>query len=114
MPVSCVDSIVVYYYTTGPNIRTDKLANLYAEKADAVVKSINDASPGRAIAVAGDVQDQEYLKRIVQKAVEFGGKINIIVNNAGFTWDGVIHKVRDTLLHVVPSATFFPLLTLGK
>lgn len=30
----------------------------------------------------------------MQKAAEFGnGKIHIIVNNAGFTWDGVIHKV---------------------
>lgn len=64
------------------------------EKANAVVKSINDASPNRAIAVAGDVQDHAYLKRVVEKAAEFGnGKIHIIVNNAGFTWDGVIHKV---------------------
>jgi 3-oxoacyl-[acyl-carrier protein] reductase len=61
-----------------------------------VAKSINDASPGRAIAVAGDVQDSAYLKRVVETAAEFGnGKIHIIVNNAGFTWDGVIHKVRQ-------------------
>lgn len=44
--------------------------------------------------MAGDVTDSEYLKRLVQKAAEFGnGKIHIIVNNAGYTWDGVIHKV---------------------
>ena len=31
---------------------------------------------------------------LVKKAAEFGGgKIHIIVNNAGFTWDGTIHKV---------------------
>lgn len=30
----------------------------------------------------------------MKKTAEFGkGKIHIIVNNAGFTWDGVIHKV---------------------
>lgn len=58
------------------------------------MKSINDASPGRAIAVVGDVTDPTYVKRVVQKAAEFGnGKIHIIVNNAGYTWDGVIHKV---------------------
>merc|ERR1712098_823245 len=29
-------------------------------------------------------------------AADFGsGKINIIVNNAGYTWDGVIHKMTD-------------------
>lgn len=32
----------------------------------------------------------------MKKAAEFGqGKIHIIVNNAGFTWDGVIHKTTD-------------------
>jgi hypothetical protein len=35
----------------------------------------------------------------VEKAAEFGeGKIHIIVNNAGFTWDGVIHKVCSSAL----------------
>lgn len=35
-----------------------------------------------------------YIAELVKKAAEFGGgKIHIIVNNAGFTWDGVIHKV---------------------
>ncbi|OJD19444.1 hypothetical protein AJ78_00618 [Emergomyces pasteurianus Ep9510] len=72
------------------------VADLDAKKADAVVKSINDASPGRAIAVVGDVTDPAYPKRVVQKAAEFGnGKIHIIVNNAGYTWDGVIHKLSD-------------------
>jgi 3-oxoacyl-[acyl-carrier protein] reductase len=64
------------------------------EKATDVVKSINDAGPGRAIAVVGDVTDASYIEKLVKKAAEFGnGKIHIIVNNAGFTWDGVIHKV---------------------
>jgi NAD(P)-dependent dehydrogenase (short-subunit alcohol dehydrogenase family) len=46
------------------------------------------------LAVVGDMLDDAYLKTLVEKAAEFGdGKIHIIVNNAGFTWDGVIHKV---------------------
>lgn len=69
------------------------------------MKSINDASPGRAIAVVGDVTDPAYSKRVVQKAAEFGnGKIHIIVNNAGYTWDGVIHKVR--YIYVLFSAIY--------
>lgn len=96
-------------------------------KADAVAKSINDASPGRAIAVAGDVTDFTYIKALVKKAAEFGGgKIHYIVNNAGYTWDvrgtpaatepcanklqGVIHKITDkqwnTILHVHNTAPF--------
>jgi hypothetical protein len=44
--------------------------------------------------------DENYLKTLVKKAAEFGnGKIHIIVNNAGFTWDGVIHKVSS---HILP------------
>jgi 3-oxoacyl-[acyl-carrier protein] reductase len=32
----------------------------------------------------------------VKRAAEFGnGKLHIIVNNAGFTWDAVIHKTSD-------------------
>lgn len=39
--------------------------------------------------------DDNYLGELVKKTAEFGkGKIHIIVNNAGFTWDGMIHKVR--------------------
>lgn len=38
--------------------------------------------------------DAKYIDELVKKAAEFGeGKIHVIVNNAGFTWDGVIHKV---------------------
>lgn len=40
--------------------------------------------------------DQTYINNLVAKAAEFGeGKIHIIVNNAGYTWDGVIHKMSD-------------------
>lgn len=47
------------------------------------------------MAVAGDMLDDNYIKELVKKAAEFGGgKLHIIVNNAGYTWDGVVHKVR--------------------
>ena len=32
----------------------------------------------------------DYINELVKKSADFGGgKIHIIVNNAGFTWDGV-------------------------
>lgn len=84
-----------------------------ASKSDAVAKAINDASPGtqRAISVPGDVTDTNYFPILVRKAAEFGnGKIHIIVNNAGYTWDGVIHKITDkqwdTILAVHNTAPF--------
>lgn len=65
-----------------------------AAKARAVAKTINE-SGGKALAVPGDMLDAKHIDELVKKAAEFGeGKIHIIVNNAGFTWDGVIHKVK--------------------
>ena len=49
---------------------------------------------GQAIAVVGDILDDAYQAELIRCAAEFGnGKIHVLVNNAGFTWDGVIHKV---------------------
>jgi 3-oxoacyl-[acyl-carrier protein] reductase len=69
------------------------------DKANAVADAINSAKSGRALAVVGDILDGDYITELVKRAAEFGnGKIHIIVNNAGFTWDGVIHKVRAVFL----------------
>jgi 3-oxoacyl-[acyl-carrier protein] reductase len=71
------------------------------EKAESVVSSIT-ASGGSALAVPGDVLDDAYVKTLIQKAADFGnGKIHIIVNNAGYTWDGVIHKMTDKQWHTI-------------
>ncbi|KAJ5158469.1 uncharacterized protein N7500_008120 [Penicillium coprophilum] len=71
------------------------VADIDAKKANAVADAINSVKAGRALAVVGDVLDSNYITDLVKKTAEFGnGKIHIIVNNAGFTWDGVIHKVR--------------------
>ena len=55
--------------------------------------------------------DSAHIEDLVKKAAEFGnGRIHIIVNNAGFTWDGVIHKMTDkqwdTILAVHATAPF--------
>lgn len=72
-----------------------------AAKARGVVEAIQ-AFGGKAIAVVGDVLDDEYIKTLISKAAEFGqGKIHIIVNNAGYTWDGVIHKMTDKQWHTI-------------
>jgi 3-oxoacyl-[acyl-carrier protein] reductase len=62
-------------------------------KSANVAREINE-SGGSALAVPGDLLNDAYITDLVKRAAEFGnGKIHIIVNNAGFTWDGVIHKV---------------------
>jgi meso-butanediol dehydrogenase / (S,S)-butanediol dehydrogenase / diacetyl reductase len=40
---------------------------------------------GTAITCAGDVSDNEDIRRMVSAAVEFGGKLDVLVNNAGMS-----------------------------
>jgi len=83
------------------------VSDIDSAKARHAADTIN-ASGGKALAVPGDLLKDDDLKELVHKAAEFGnGKIHIIVNNAGFTFDGVIHKVsraeQTFLLHPVLS-----------
>jgi 3-oxoacyl-[acyl-carrier protein] reductase len=49
----------------------------------------------RLLPVALDVTDANAARAAIQAAVTHFGRIDIIVNNAGYTWDGVIHKMTD-------------------
>jgi NAD(P)-dependent dehydrogenase (short-subunit alcohol dehydrogenase family) len=81
----------------------DLKSNPPTDKATAVANAINSAGAGRALAVVGDILDDAYITTLVSKAAEFGnGKIHILVNNAGFTWDGVVHKVCILLILLSP------------
>jgi len=74
-----------------------------SKKSEAIADAINkEHGEQRAISVPGDVMDEKYFPVLVNKAAEFGGgKIHIVVNNAGYTWDGVIHKMSDKQWYVV-------------
>src|SRR3954469_22325570 len=50
---------------------------------------------GDTAVFGGDLTQPEIPDQLVQKAVDEFGQIDIIVNNAGYTWDGVAHKMTD-------------------
>ncbi|WP_033290710.1 SDR family NAD(P)-dependent oxidoreductase [Amycolatopsis jejuensis] len=50
---------------------------------------------GQAVACAGSVTDAGFAERFVQTAVDSFGGLDIIVNNAGYTWDSVVQKMTD-------------------
>jgi 3-oxoacyl-[acyl-carrier protein] reductase len=58
------------------------------------IARINDMG-SQAVACVGDVTAADFGERFVNLAVETFGTPDIIVNNAGYTWDGVIHKMSD-------------------
>ena len=68
--------------------------DLNQEPAEEVAAAIR-AAGGEATAVAGDVTDAEFPQRLMETAVDTYGKINVLVNNAGYTWDGMLHKMSD-------------------
>ncbi len=52
--------------------------------------------PGlRLDSLAGDLTDPNLPPRLVAATVEAFGSLDIIVNNAGYTWDNVIQKMSD-------------------
>ncbi len=53
------------------------------------------AGGGEVVVCNGSVTDPDVPGRIVQAALDGFGSIDVIVNNAGYTWDGVIHKMSD-------------------
>jgi 3-oxoacyl-[acyl-carrier protein] reductase len=60
----------------------------------APLESARQAIPGSSH-LAGDITDPACPERLVQQTVsEFGG-LDIIVNNAGYTWDNTIQKTSD-------------------
>jgi len=70
------------------------ITDIDAGKADQVAADIN-AAGGKAIAIAGDVLDPAFPEALIEGTVKAFGKINHIINNAGFTFDGMLHKITD-------------------
>lgn len=68
--------------------------------ADETVKEIVNAG-GRAVACAGSVTESGFADRFVATAVDHFGGIDIIINNAGYTWDSVIQKMTDEQWHAI-------------
>ncbi|OYX36562.1 MAG: 3-oxoacyl-ACP reductase [Caulobacterales bacterium 32-69-10] len=54
-----------------------------------------EAAGGKAIACVGNVTDPDFGERFVQTAIETFGGLHIIINNAGYTRDGLIQKQTD-------------------
>ena len=66
------------------------------EPARAVVEEIS-AAGGKAVAAFGDVADWKDSERIVRRAVEAFGDLHVLVNNAGFSRDGMIVKMTEEM-----------------
>lgn len=60
----------------------------------AVVEETASRLPG-ALALAGDLTAPDFPGKLVEAVLARFGSLDIIVNNAGYTWDNVIQKMSD-------------------
>jgi 3-oxoacyl-[acyl-carrier protein] reductase len=65
------------------------------ESALAEAKAALDSSKSRVSVLSGDLTDPKFPETIVRKTADEFGSLDIIVNNAGYTWDSVIQKTSD-------------------
>ena len=72
----------------GAQVLINDLDGDVAEEAAGEIK-------GETAVFAGDLTKEGVPDQLVQKAVESFGKLDIVVNNAGYTMDAPIHKMSD-------------------
>jgi 3-oxoacyl-[acyl-carrier protein] reductase len=68
--------------------------DLDAEPAEETVQAVR-AAGGQAVACVGSVSAPDFAERFVGTAVSEYKGLDIIVNNAGYTWDSVLQKMTD-------------------
>jgi 3-oxoacyl-[acyl-carrier protein] reductase len=68
--------------------------DLDAEPAEETLQAIR-AAGGEAVACLGSVTAPDFAERFIGTAVATYKGLDIVVNNAGYTWDNVIQKMSD-------------------
>jgi 3-oxoacyl-[acyl-carrier protein] reductase len=62
--------------------------------ADAAEQAASEIG-GETATFAADLMKDGVPEALVKKAIDEFGQLDIVVNNAGYTWDGMAHKMSD-------------------
>jgi len=71
------------------------------------VADLEKTFPGRAKAVRLDVTDQDSIDAAIDAAIAWKGRIDVLVNNAGFGTVGAIEEIDEDEAHIAFDANFF-------
>jgi len=74
--------------------------DLDADPAQETAEAIRNMG-GEAAVCAGSVTEDGFAERFIGTAVDNFGGVDIIVNNAGYTWDTVVQKMSDEQWHAI-------------
>ncbi|WP_406632746.1 oxidoreductase [Amycolatopsis sp. WGS_07] len=72
------------------------------------------AHPGRAVAVALDVTDQQQITNAVAEAHSVFGQIDVLVNNAGYGYLAAVEEGEDTEIRALFEANVFGLMAMTR
>jgi 3-oxoacyl-[acyl-carrier protein] reductase len=50
---------------------------------------------GETATFSGDLTEEGVPDKLVETAIDAFGQVDVLVNNAGYTWDGVVHRMSD-------------------
>jgi 3-oxoacyl-[acyl-carrier protein] reductase len=75
----------------GARVVVNDLDESFAKETVEAIRAVGSD----AIAVIGSVVEKDFGDRFVRAAIDVFGGVDIIVNNAGYTWDSVVQKTTD-------------------
>lgn len=84
-------SAALQFAEHGANVVVNDLDTSMADETAQAIQSHG----GQAVSVAGDVTAAGFPEQLMQTAVDRFGRLNVLVNNAGYTWDAMSHKLTD-------------------
>ena len=89
------------------------LAARREQRLQAVVKEIQDGG-GEAIAIPTDMADTRQVEMLAEKAIDYWGQVDVLVNNAGYGQMGPIESIGDTAVRQQFDVNVFGVLTLTR
>jgi 3-oxoacyl-[acyl-carrier protein] reductase len=60
-----------------------------------IAQQAADEIDGETAVFSGDLTEPGAPDKLVEAAIDAFGSVDCVVNNAGYTWDGVVHRMTD-------------------